>query len=800
MGRTMKHAELIAGMTLAEKCSILSGKNAWTTRAVERLGIPSMRLSDGPGGLRRQAGASDHLGLNASTEAACVPSASTLANGWSQEIAEDMGALIGAEARSQEVQVLLGPGLNVKRSPLCGRSFEYYSEDPYLSGRMAAGFIRGVQRTGVAACVKHFAANSQELLRMHSDSVVDERTLREIYLTNFEIAVREGRPRCVMTSYNRVNGTYANENAHLYEILRGEWGCDSMTVTDWGAGNSFAEGVRLGMNLEMPAAGPESAAQLMSAVRDGRIDEGIVDQRVDELLDVILSTAAVKPEPVDPEKHHEAIRRAAEKCAVLLKNEHGILPLKKETKVAVIGDFAARPRYQGAGSSKVNAPRVDDTLSLLSGYFPDQIGFAQGFERGGRANAALEEEAVGLAKRAEAVLLYIGLPENYETEGLDREHMRLPENQIRLITRLAEVNPHVIAVLSCGSAVEMSWIDSCEALLFAGLGGEAAAEAVLRILRGDVNPAGKLSETFPIEYSDMPVSRYYPGREATAEYREGIFVGYRYFVTAGKPVRFPFGFGLSYTRFEYSGLTVTEKGVRFSVRNAGERDGDEIAQLYVALPGAAVFRPAMELKGFARISLRAGETKQVGIPFDAYTFRYFNVRSNAFEIEGGRYEIMIGASGQDIRLRGMLEVKGTGAPNPYGDPVFDCYKRCELTDVPDSAFEALLGRRIPDRAWDRAQPLGLNDTFRQLTYARNPIARLTGRILARSLSKSLAAGKSDVSLLFVYNLPFRGLTKLLGGKITSAMAEDMLTICNGHGFRGLGRLIRDSFRKPGLPS
>lgn len=794
----MKHTDLICRMTLMEKCLLLSGKNTWQTHDVERLGIPCMNLSDGPSGLRKQAGAGDHLGLNASTRATCIPSASTLANGWSSEITEAMGAVVGADARSQGVQVLLGPGLNTKRSSLCGRSFEYYSEDPYLAGKLAAGYIRGVQKNGVSACAKHFAANSQELLRMHSDSVMDERTLRELYLTNFEIAIKEGRPHCVMTSYNRLNGTYTNENTHLYEILRGEWGYDGMVVTDWGGSNSYVEGVRAGMNLEMPAAGADSAIQLMEAVRKGEISEETVNQRVDELLDIILMTTAVKPEPVDPEKQHEAVRQAAEQCAVLLKNDHGILPLKKETKVALIGDFAAHPRYQGAGSSMVNPQKVDETLAFLSGFFSGQVGYAQGFERLDRENTALEEEAVNLAGQAEAVLLYIGLPESFETEGLDRAHMCLPENQIRLIEKLGQLNVPVIAVLSCGSAVEMPWIDSVDALLYGGLGGEAGAEALLRLLAGEANPGGKLAETFPVLYDETPVSRYYPGKEAASEYREGIYVGYRYFCTAKRPVRFPFGYGLSYTQFEYGNLAVTEQGVSFSVKNTGERDGDEIAQLYVSLPGAKIFRPALELKGFARVSLKAGETQKIVIPFDEYTFRYFNVQSSAWEIEGGTWEILIAASCEDIRLRATWQVRGTGKQNPYAKPVFDCYKACDLMDVSDEAFQALLGRRLSAHTWDRSKPLEENDTIRQLFYAQNPIARLAYKILTRKVTKAIENGKPDLNLLFIYNVPFRGMAKLMNGMVTADMARDILFMCNGHGFRGLGRLIRHMIRKAEL--
>ena len=792
----MKHADLINHMTLEEKASLLSGRDVWHTRAVERLGIGSIALSDGPSGLRKQAGEGDHLGLNESTKAACIPSAATIANSWSPAVAEAMGAAAGADAAAQDVQVLLGPGLNTKRSSLCGRSFEYYSEDPYLAGKLAAGFIRGVQSTGVSACAKHFVANSQELLRMHSDSVMDERTLRELYLTNFEIAVKEGRPRSIMTSYNRLNGTYTNENPHLLQdILRGEWGWDGMVVTDWGGSNDFTEGARAGMNLEMPGAGDDSPAQLIKAVKAGRIPEDVVNRRVDELLDMVLAPKAPAT-PVDADAQHEAILHAAEQCVVLLRNEGGILPLSRDVKLAVIGDFAANPRYQGAGSSMVNPARVDETLPLLPEYFPDNIGYAQGFERSGAENAALAEEAAALAAKAEAVLLYLGLPEGYETEGLDRTHMRLPENQVALLKKLRAVNKNIVVTLSCGSAVEMPWIEDCAALVYGCLGGQAAARAMLNVLSGAVNPGGKLAESFPVNYGDMPVSHYYPGAEATSEYREGIYVGYRWFVTAKQPARFPFGFGLSYTEFAYDNLTVDEQGASFDLTNAGSVAGDEIVQLYVGLPGAKVFRPARELKGFARVHLEAGETRRVTLPFDSYTFRYFNVKTNRFEVEGGEYAVMIGASSEDIRLTGTLAVQGTGAPNPYeGQPVEE-YVNCELSGVSDTAFAALLGRDIPPHTWNRSMPLGMNDTVRQLDYAKNPLARLLYRVFTDKVNKAAAAGKPDLNLLFIYNIPFRGMAKMMNGMVTMDMARALLKMANGHFFRGLGGVIHGYLHKP----
>ncbi len=796
----MKHADLINQLSLAEKCALLSGKDVWHSRSVDRLNIPPIALADGPSGLRRQAGEGDHLGLNASTKATCIPSAATYANSWDVSVAQKLGNVVGKDARAQNVQVLLGPGLNTKRSSLCGRSFEYYSEDPYLAGKMAAGFIRGVQENGISACAKHFAANSQEMLRMCSNSVVDERTLRELYLTNFEIAVKEGRPRAIMTSYNRLNGVYTNENPHLLgDILRGEWGWQGLVVTDWGGSNSYVEGVRAGMNLEMPAAGDDSACQLMQAVKEGRITEAEVDQRVSELLDVVLSLPQGNGPAVDVDAQHAEALEAAEKSVVLLKNEGNILPLAQNVKAAVIGDFADKPRYQGAGSSMVNAERVETTLARLAEYFPQNVGYAQGFERQDKPNEELASQAVALAKNAECVLMYMGLPESFETEGLDRTHMRLPQNQIDLLKKIHAVNAHVIVVLSAGSAVEMPWIDCCEALVYGCLGGQASASAVLNVLSGKVNPGGKLSETFPIAYSDLPVSRYYPGTEYSAEYREGLYVGYRYTTTAKKQVRFPFGFGLSYTSFEYSALTVTDEGASFTLKNVGDRAGDEVVQLYVSLPDSKVIRPARELKGFARIRLEAGEEKNVTIPFDGYTFRYFNAETDKFEIEGGVYDILIAASVEDIRLRGRLEVKGTDAPAPKHGKELDCYRACDVHDVSDEAFAALLGFPIPKKQWDRTRPLDMNDTIRQMVYAKNPVCRLVPKVLGGMIDKTLAEGKPDLNLLFIYNIPFRGMAKMMGGMVTTDMAEDIRFIANGHFFRGVGRLVKHFLNRPKLP-
>ncbi len=715
-----------------------------------------------------------------------------MANSWDPALGEEIGAHLGAEAASQGVGVVLGPGLNVKRSPFCGRNFEYFSEDPYLAGKMAASYIRGIQKNGVSACPKHFAANSQELRRMASDSVMDERTLREIYLTGFEIAVKEGHAKSIMSSYNRINGTYANENGHLLqEILRDEWGFDGFVVSDWGGSNDHVEGVRAGSHLEMPTTGGDSDPELIDAVKAGRLSEELLDRRVDELLDVILSvTRAVKPlegKPFDIDAHHAMAARASEQSIVLLKNEGNILPLKKGVKVAVIGEFAQKARYQGAGSSVVNPTKLDNAMDVIKNFDLDVVGFEPGYPRSGKGDPAMRAQAVELAKKADVVLLYIGLDEISEAEGLDRSHMRLAQSQVELIEAVAEANPNVVAVMSAGSAVEMPWLPKVKALVHGYLCGQAGAASVLKAIVGQVNPSGKLAESYPVRYEDVSSAPYFPAKERTAEYREGLFVGYRYFQSANVPVLFPFGFGLSYTSFEYSDLTVTDKEATFTLKNTGSMDGAEVAQLYVSKPDGEVFRPARELKGFAKVFLKAGESKKVTIPLDDKAFRYFNVDTNKFEVEGGEYQILIGASCADIKLSGAVSVQGTGAKSPYNKEKFAKYFSGDIKSISDAEFEALLGRPIPDGHWSGT--LEMNDALCQMYYAKSGLARFAYKILTNLINKSIEKGEPNLNLLFNYNMPFRAIAKMTGGICTMEMAEGILTIVNGHFFKGLGAVI-----------
>ena len=793
----MRHEDILKKLTREQKVALLSGQDIWSTYAFPEAGVPSMVLSDGPHGVRRQMGAGDHLGLNESCPATCFPTAAGLANSWDIELAEQMGTVIGAEAASQGVGTLLGPGLNIKRSPLGGRNFEYFSEDPYLSGKMAAALIRGIQSNGIAACPKHFAANSQELLRMSSDSIVDERTLREIYLTGFEIAVQEGGAKAIMTSYNRLNGVYTNEDAKLLtDILRGEWGFDGFVVTDWGGSNDHVEGIRAGSNLEMPGVLGDSDGDVLRAYQEGRITDEIIDQRVDELLDVVFSVHGAVEQAArsfDEEAHHAQARRVAAATAVLLKNEGGLLPLASGCRTAIIGDMAFTPRYQGAGSSVVNPTRLDRPADMLEQSGLEIIGAVQGYRRDGKADEGLKNSAVALARSAEVVLLYLGQPEIAESEGMDRENMRLPGNQEELLQAVSEVNKNVVVILAGGSPVEMPWLDQCRALLNGYLSGQAGAGAMADILTGKINPSGKLAESYPVHSEDAPSYNYFPGRQRTAEYREGLFVGYRYYQTVGKKVCFPFGYGLSYTSFSYSNLQVSRESVSFTVTNTGERFGEEIAQLYIGMKESELFRSAIELKGFAKVGLAPGESKTVVIALDDKAFRYYNVWTKHWEIETGTYTISVGPNAAERPLQKTVEVDGTQASVSYDKERLKDYYSARVECVSDAAFEALLGRPIPEKDWDERALLEMNDSLSQLYYARNPLARLAGKILKDIKRKSVEKGTPNLNVLFIYNMPFRGIAKMTNGMVSMDMAASILTICNGHFFRGLGGVIRGFF-------
>ncbi|WP_112179875.1 beta-glucosidase family protein [Paraliobacillus zengyii] len=797
--KTFKYREIIEKLTLEEKASLMSGKDFWQTQDIERLGINNIFLADGPHGIRKQAEAADHLGLNESIPATCFPPAATVANSWNTELGEKIGQYLGKEAVAQKVNVLLGPGINMKRDPLCGRNFEYFSEDPYHAGQMAASYIKGIQSNGISACVKHFAVNNQEERRMSIDTIVDERTLREIYLTAFEIAIKEGKTKTVMSSYNMLNGAYTNENIHLMrEILRNEWNFDGVVVTDWGGSNDRVAGLIAGNELEMPTTAGETNQEIIEAIKSGEIKEEVLDECVDRILELIFTTEEVYEKPYkkefDVKEHHKVAQEVAEESIVLLKNENNILPLKNSVKVATIGDFAKEARYQGAGSSVVNPTILDNTLDCLEESGIINIGYEPGFERYGKKSKKKIDKACALAKNADVVLLYIGLDEATEAEGLDRQNMKIPENQIELLNALHEVNPNIVAIISSGAAVEMPWIDKVKGLLHGYLSGQAGPRAILRVLTGDVNPSGKLAETYPIRYEDTPAYHHFPGKEVSVEYREGMFIGYRYYDTAKVNVLFPFGYGLSYTTFDYTDIQVDKQGVTFKITNTGNSAGMESAQLYVGCKSDEIFRPEKELKGFVKVFIEAGESKFVTIPFDDKTFRYFNAKTNQWEIETADYVIKVGASSADIKLEASLFVEGTSAPSPYDKEKLPSYYSGKVNNVNIDEFETLLGRKVPVSTWDRTKPLGYNDSIAQCQYAKGLFARFVFHSITFShwfLRKIGKRSTANLIMMSIYHMPFRGIARMTGGIINMQMLDGILMIVNGQFFKGLKHLLNE---------
>ncbi len=790
----MKHQDIISKLTHRQKADLLSGRDFWSTVSVEELGLPSAYLSDGPHGLRKQAAKSDHLGLNQSIPATCFPTAATMANSWDVELGEKLGATLGNEALAQHVNVILGPGLNIKRNARCGRNFEYFSEDPYLAGKMAAAYCRGIQSNGVSACVKHFAANNQEFRRMASDSVVDERTLREIYLTGFEIAVKEGKTQMLMTSYNKVNGEYANENKHLLcDILRKEWGYDGVVGSDWAGCNNRVLGVECGSDLEMPSC-KYGNDEVFQALENGTLNEKFVDECLDRLVDFVLRTDKVVAEekPFDVEAHHKVALKCAEESIVLLKND-GVLPLKGDENLLVVGNFANNPRFQGAGSSIVNPTKTDNFIQCLqqSGL---KYCYTDGFHRYGKNKPSWAKKAVKMAANADKIIFFAGLDEVTEAEGLDRKDLKLPKVQMQLLQQLLQLNKPVIVVLSCGSAVELEQINNAHAIVHGYLGGQAGAQAMLNVLTGAVNPSGKLAESLPYRYEDSSSAPYFPGMYNTVEYREALFVGYRYYDTANVAVNFPFGYGLSYTTFGYSDLTVTEKGVEFTLKNTGSIGGAEIAQLYIGKQNSSIPRAKKELKGFAKVYLDVGKSKRVFIPFDDKSFRYFNVATNKWETEGGEYQIYVGASVADIKLQSTLLVEGTTEILPYGETELGAYLSCDIKNVDDKTFQALLGREIPQSGYTfykkNRMVIHENCTVNDLRYSKRWIGRFVSATM-RFVRNMLAffgnkTGANTITMGIIHQ-PVRGIAKF--GGMDGRQLQGLLLMFNGHFFKGLGMVM-----------
>ena len=658
---------LIAKMTLEEKAGLCSGLDFWHTKGVERLGIPSAMLSDGPHGLRKQEEGGDHLGINDSIQAVCFPAGCAIASSFSREAAALLGDTLGNECQAENVSTVLGPAMNIKRSPLCGRNFEYYSEDPLLSTELAAAYVEAVQRHHVGTSPKHFLANNQEYHRMTSDSIVDERTLWEIYLASFEGMVRKAKPWTIMNAYNRLNGTYLCENtAMLTDVLRRKWGFDGYVMTDWGAMNERVPSLKAGCNLEMPGNSGGTDQEIVEAVRGGELDEAVLDRACEEYLDVLFRYIENRDETAvfDREKDHQIARQLAEESIVLLKNEGDILPLDKDAKVAFIGKYANEPRYQGGGSSHINTSRVESALDAVTEE--RSVVYAQGYDDTVDAtDQALLAEAIEVARSVKRVVIFAGLPDSFESEGYDRKHLRMPDCQNRLIEAVAEVNPNVIVVLHNGAPVEMPWIDRVRAVLEVYLGGQAVGAATVRVLYGEVNPSGHLAETFPLRLQDTPCYLTYGGENDRSEYREGIFVGYRYYTSREMPVLFPFGHGLSYTTFVYSHLRLDKSAIReretlevsVDITNTGRHTGKEVVQLYVAPKTAGVIRPIRELKAFDKIELTPGETRTVRFMLDRRAFAYWETEIHDWFVQTGTYEIQIGKNATEMLLTVEVSVE-----------------------------------------------------------------------------------------------------------------------------------------------
>ena len=667
-----KITELISKMTLEEKAGLCSGEDFWHTKGIERLGIPSVMVSDGPHGLRKQEDEADHLGINDSIKAVCFPAGCATASSFDRDLLEELGEIIGNECQAENISTILGPAMNIKRSPLCGRNFEYYSEDPLVSSEMASAFVRGVQSKSVGTSPKHFMANNQEYHRMTSSSEMDERTMREIYLASFENMVKKEKPWTIMNSYNKLNGTYLCENKEmLSDVLRDEWGFDGYVMTDWGAMNERVEALKAGCNLEMPASGGKTDKEIVDAVRSGKLDEAVLDKRCEEFLNIIFRYIENRDETVvfDREQDHEKARHIEEECIVLLKNEDNILPLTPEQKTAFIGKYAAAPRFQGGGSSHINSFKTEsalDALDTADGIKKENIIYAQGYDDlEDKTDEEMLREAVEAAKSAETAIIFAGLPDSFESEGYDRTHMRMPQCQITLIEEVAKVQSNTVVVLHNGAPVEMPWIDKVKAVVEVYLGGQAVGGATVNILYGNTNPSGHLAETFPIRVQDTPCYLTYGGEHDKSVYSEGVFVGYRYYASKEMNVLFPFGHGLSYTTFSYSNLTVEKKRIRESetlrvsvdVTNTGNRFGKEVVQLYVAPKNSTVIRPVRELRAFEKTGIAPGETKTVTFLLDSRAYAYWSTEIHGWHVESGEYEIQIGKNAQDIVLSRTVYVE-----------------------------------------------------------------------------------------------------------------------------------------------
>ncbi|MBE5857264.1 MAG: beta-glucosidase [Lachnospiraceae bacterium] len=782
MGENRKKAEsLVAQMTLEEKAGLCSGSDMWHTKSVERLGIRSIMVSDGPHGLRKQEDSQDNLGIGDSVPATCFPTASLLACSFDPSLAGKVGSVIADEAKAQQVSVLLGPGINIKRSPLCGRNFEYFSEDPIVAGKMGAGYIKGVQSKGVGTSLKHFAVNNQERRRMSISATVDKRTLHEIYLKGFEIAVKEANPRTVMCSYNKINGVYSSENKELLtNILREKWGYDGLVVSDWGAVHDRPMGVDAGLDLEMPGSMGVNDRKIIKAVNEGKLSEEALDKAAANVVELILDSWGQidRNASFDKDDNHTMAVRAAEESMVLLKNEDGLLPLGKE-KVGIIGAFAEKPRFQGAGSSKVNAIRVDTPIKALEklGVFYE---YAGGFELDGKKDLTLE--ALEVAKNCEKVVIFAGLPERCESEGFDRADMKMPEDQNRLIEEISKVNPNVIVVLIGGAPIEIPWADSVKAILLAYLGGEGMGSAVANILTGKVNPSGKLAETWPLTHVDAPCAANFPGDRSSVLYKESVYIGYRYYETFNKPVRYRFGHGLSYTDYEYStdpserectfGDEIT---VSFKVKNTGKRRGKETSFVWVKHENKTVYLPAISLVAFTKTDIDSGEEKEVELKIDTGDFGYYHTGIDDFYAEPGEYRLYVGGSIEDLVPLEIIKLKSEVIPQP---------------DIIADDFTRLMDGNVPTPAAMPKRPFSVDNCLEDVrgTLIGRIIIAIVGKIIGDPDKKE--DGQGDMMRAMVMEMPFFALQASSAGMLKENQLYGMIDMLNGHIIKGIGKFLQ----------
>ncbi|MEA3375213.1 MAG: glycoside hydrolase family 3 C-terminal domain-containing protein [Chloroflexota bacterium] len=804
--------EILARLTLQEKAALCSGQDFWNLEGVPRTGVPSIAVADGPHGLRKQRHTQDGFVQSSNVPATCFPTAVTLASTWDPDLLREVGAAIGEEARAEGVSVILGPGVNIKRSPLCGRNFEYYSEDPYLSSVLATAFVRGVQDMGVGTSLKHFAANNQETRRFSINAIVDERALREIYLASFEHVVKAARPWTVMAAYNRLNGPYCSEHPELLTgILRNEWGYQGLVMSDWGAVNQRVAGLEAGLDLEMPGLKNGRDGEIVEAVREGHLSMEVLDWAVERVLTLVSKAAAtgLAPDDYDRDAHHHLARRAAGEGAVLLKNEGAVLPLTSDLSIALIGAFAKSPRYQGGGSSAVTPTRIDTAYDAIARRVGAgaMLTYAPGYDPKTDALApALIDEAQQVAQEAEIALVFAGLPAFYETEGLDRQHMAMPAQHNSLIEAVAEVNPNTVVVLMNGAPLEMPWQVKVPAILEAYLGGQAGGAAVARLLYGEVNPSGKLAETFPFRLEDHPAHAFFTGGPRTVEYRESIYVGYRCYDTADKPVLFPFGHGLSYTTFSYTDLRLSasqmhddgEIDVSVTITNTGTRAGREVVQLYVHDVESIVFRPTQELKGFAKVSLEPRKSTTVTIALNRRSFAYWDTGLRDWRVEAGEFEIRVGASSRDIRAVATVEVRTTHPRRPRVPEGDRLAEYCDLngdTAFSRGAFAALHGRPLPANLPERRGEHTLNTP---LCDIQGSLAAWLLRIVMRRQASTAISEDPDSPMArraqeMLEEMPLRMWLLQAGGGVTPEVLGGLLELLNGRLIQGI-RVILQAIR------